>query len=131
MDAERRSREDRRMARTVLIVDDHVGFRRSARRLLESAGFAVTGEADDAAGAVAAAVALNPDVVLLDVHLPDGNGFDVASQLATMAPAALVILTSSRDASDYLARLPATSARGFIGKSELSVSRILELVGAA
>jgi DNA-binding NarL/FixJ family response regulator len=119
------------MGRSVLIVDDHVGFRRSARRLLESAGFTVVGEADDAAGAVAAAVAVLPDVVLLDVHLPDGNGFDVASRLATLSPASLVILTSSRDASDYLARLPATSARGFIGKPELTVERIVALVGAA
>jgi len=119
------------MSRTVLIVDDHAGFRRSARRLLESAGFTVVGEADDAAGGLAAALALIPDVVLLDVHLPDGNGFDVASRLAMTTPGALVILTSSRDASDYLARLPATPARGFIGKSELSVPRIVELVGAA
>lgn len=112
-------------------MDDHVGFRRSARRLLESAGFVVVGEADDAAGALAVAAALCPDVVLLDVHLPDGNGFDVASRLATTSPGTLVILTSSRDASDYLARLPATSARGFIGKAELSVPRIVELVGSA
>jgi DNA-binding NarL/FixJ family response regulator len=119
------------MGRSVLIVDDHVGFRRSARRLLESAGFVVVAEADNAAGALAAAAALLPDVVLLDVHLPDGNGFDVASRLATATPAAVVILTSSRDASDYLSRLPASTARGFIGKSELSVARILALAGAA
>jgi DNA-binding NarL/FixJ family response regulator len=119
------------MGRSVLIVDDHVGFRRSASRLMESAGFTVVGEADDAAGALAAAAALLPDVVLLDVHLPDGNGFEVAARLATTTPATQVILTSSRDASDYLARLPAASACGFISKSELSVPRIVELVGGA
>jgi DNA-binding NarL/FixJ family response regulator len=119
------------MGRSVLIVDDHASFRRSARRLLESAGFTVVAEATDAAGALSEAATSLPDVVLLDVHLPDGNGFDVASRLATASPASQVILTSSRDASDYLARLPATAARGFIGKSELSASRIVELVGAA
>ncbi|MCU1589529.1 MAG: response regulator [Frankiales bacterium] len=117
------------MGRTVLIVDDHVGFRRTARRLLEAEGFTVVGEAGDAAEALATAAQVSPQVVLLDVHLPDGNGFDVAARLATAAPGAQVILTSSRDASDYSTRLPGAAARGFIGKAELSGPRIAALLG--
>lgn len=119
------------MRRTVLIVDDHDAFRSSARRLFESAGFEVIGEAADAASALTAAAELAPDVVLLDVHLPDGNGFDVASQLAATAPQVRVVLTSSRDASDYPARLRRAGAAGFIGKADLSRARLEALVGAA
>lgn len=119
------------MGRPALIVDDHAGFRRAARRLFEAAGFTVVGEAADAEGALVAAVALRPEVILLDVHLPDGNGFDVAGELCAVVPAAQVILTSTRDASDFQARLPAAAACGFIAKSELTGPGIVGLVGAA
>jgi len=66
----------------VLIVDDHAGFRRLARRLLEASGLTVVGDASDGASAVAAARALDPDLVLLDVVLPDSDGFAVAEQIA-------------------------------------------------
>jgi DNA-binding NarL/FixJ family response regulator len=107
--------------RTVLIVDDHVAFRSSARALLESAGFDVIGEAADGGSAIDAAVRLRPDIVLLDVQLPDLDGFAVAERLAALdreGPA--VVLVSSRDASSYRRRLVATPALGFISKSELS-----------
>lgn len=131
MDAAPLWRNNLRMARTVLIVDDHAGFRRSARRLLEAIGFEVVAEASDAAGAITTAGDLAPDLVLLDVHLPDGNGFDVAERLTRIAPRALVILTSSRDASDYPARLRLVGAAGFISKADLSAKAIEALVGAA
>lgn len=119
------------MGRRVLIVDDHAGFRRSARRLFEVMGDTVVGEAADAAAALACAAALAPDVVLLDVHLPDGNGFDVAGQLLRTASDLRVLLTSSRDASDYPARLQRVHAAGFIAKADLSRDRIEQLLGAA
>ncbi len=97
----------------MLIVDDHAGFRASARRLLEADGYTVVGEAADGAAGLAAAAALRPDLVLLDVALPDTSGFDVAG--AFTAP---VVLTSSRDwAADVVA---ASGARGFVGKADLS-----------
>jgi two-component system response regulator FimZ (fimbrial Z protein) len=108
------------MAPTVLIVDDHAGFRRSARRLLEADGFEVIGEAEDGGSALAAVDRLQPQVVLLDVVLPDVDGFAVAEQLAAAAPGPVVVLTSSREAADFGGRLDRTSARGFIHKDDLS-----------
>ena len=69
------------MAMTVLIVDDHPSFRTSARRILEDAGYDVVGEAGDGQAGLDAARSLRPAVVLLDVQLPDLDGFDVAAEL--------------------------------------------------
>ena len=70
------------MRPTVLIVDDHAAFRASARALLQAEGFDVIGEATDGAAAVAAVAALRPQIVLLDIQLPDLDGLPVAEQLA-------------------------------------------------
>ena len=106
---------------TILIVDDHPSFRSTARVLLQSEGFEVVGEAEDGDSAVRAAQDLRPDVVLLDVQLPDFDGFEVARRLAAMnggSPA--VILTSSRDAADFGPLVEQSGARGFVPKAELS-----------
>ena len=107
----------------MLIVDDHDSFRRLARRLLERAGYLVVGEAADGASALAAADVLEPDVVLLDVLLPDASGFAVADALESRSSPRhpVVLLTSSRSASDYGVAL---SGRRFLAKSELSAARI-------
>jgi DNA-binding NarL/FixJ family response regulator len=112
----------------VLIVDDHEPFRSVARELLESAGFVVAGEAADAAAALAAVEADAPDVVLLDVQLPDADGFSVARALAASGGPA-VVLISSRESEDYGREVVACGARGFIAKSRLSAARFAELVG--
>ena len=104
----------------VLIVDDHPSFRASARKLLESDGFEVVGEAADGAGAIRVAEELQPDLVLLDVQLPDVDGFEVAEQLTALEHAPEVILTSSRDGSDYGTCVEDSGARGFVPKAELS-----------
>ena len=116
------------MATTALIVDDHAAFRSFARLLLESEGFEVVGEADDGASAVAAAQALRPQVVLLDVQLPDAWGFEVAREMLAQEPATCVVLVSSRDASDYGDRIEASGALGFIPKGELSGPALRELL---
>jgi DNA-binding NarL/FixJ family response regulator len=106
------------MARSVLIVDDHPSFRASARMLLEGEGFDVIGEAEDGYAALRAVEELRPDVVLLDVQLPDIDGREVAARVAAangLDPA--IVLTSSRCIED-LGVL--TGVRGFIPKSELS-----------
>ena len=90
------------MTRTVLIVDDHPSFRATARALLESEGFDVVGEAKDGREALEQAELLQPEVVLLDVQLPDTTGFDVARALAhSNGGSPAIVLVSSRDASDY------------------------------
>jgi DNA-binding NarL/FixJ family response regulator len=113
---------------TVLIVDDHPGYRTQARSLLESEGFEVVGEAGDAASALDAAAALRPDVVLLDVRLPDRDGFAVSTLLAASPEPPVVVLISSRDAGAYRRRLAASPARGFIAKSELTGATLAALV---
>ena len=112
----------------MLIVDDHPGFRDLARKLLEGAGYDVVGEAADGASALAAVARLKPSVVLLDVQLPDVDGFDVTRQLAGDADAPAVVLISSRDVSAYRRRLADTTARGFIAKSELSGAALAALL---
>ena len=113
---------------TVLIVDDHDGFRESARALLEAEGFAVVGDAPDGAGALAAAARLCPDVVLLDVQLPDVDGFAVAEHLAAGPDPPRVVLISSREAAAYGPRIGAAPVRGFIAKRELSGAALAALV---
>ncbi len=102
----------------VLIVDDHPSFRASARMLLECEGYTVVGEAADGATALSEAARLSPDVVLLDVGLPDIDGFEVTTRLSRGGPA--VVLTSSREGCDYGTMAEGSGARGFITKSELS-----------
>jgi len=112
----------------VLIVDDHAPFRASARRLLEAAGFEVVGEAEDAASALAAAETLAPQLVLLDVQLPDLDGFEVAARLTGGGDGPAVVLVSSRDGSDFGPMVLESGARGFIPKGELSGARLAALV---
>jgi DNA-binding NarL/FixJ family response regulator len=108
------------MGRTVLIVDDHAGFRTAARALLEAEDFHVVGEAEDGAGAVAAATELRPEIVLLDIQLPDLDGFAVAEQLASDGVPSTIVLVSSRNVTTFRRRLAANPAWSFISKSELS-----------
>jgi DNA-binding NarL/FixJ family response regulator len=116
------------VATTVLIVDDHEGFRASVRALLERHGLEIVGEARDGAGAVRAAGELRPDVVLLDVQLPDGDGFEVAARLAELEQPPAVVLTSSRDRTAFGRLVAESPARGFIAKAELSGERIAALL---
>jgi DNA-binding NarL/FixJ family response regulator len=113
---------------TVLIVDDHPTFRASARVLLESEGFDVIGEAADGASALSEAVRLHPELVLLDVQLPDIDGFDVAQRLTGDPGAPAVVLVSSRDSSDFGPLVARSGARGFVPKGELSGERLSALL---
>jgi DNA-binding NarL/FixJ family response regulator len=123
------------MGRTVLIVDDHPSFRASARRMLECAGYEVVGEAADGAEALRAARELHPEVILLDVRLPDLDGFAVCTRI-TGATARNgrpgdpeVILISSREVEDWGAVVTDCGARGFIPKAKLSTTAMEELLG--
>jgi len=120
--------DDGDMALRVLIVDDHPGFRARARALLESEGFEVVGEAGSGADGVRTARELAPDVVLLDIQLPDTDGFAVASTVTGEDGGVQVVLTSSRDGSDFGALVGSCGARGFIAKAELSGTRVAALL---
>ena len=104
----------------VLIVDDHAGFRSMARRMLQDGGYDVVGEAGDGSSALLAARELQPDLVLLDVQLPDSDGCQIARSLSAGADPPAVVLISSRDAADYGPRLNECGARGFLSKAVLS-----------
>jgi DNA-binding NarL/FixJ family response regulator len=114
----------------VLIVDDHAGFRAWARVLLERAGYAVVGEAADGARALRAARGARPELVLLDVGLPDTDGFALARRLCAERWAPAVVLTSTRDAGDYGERLERSCALGFLTKDEVSAEALGRLLGA-
>jgi DNA-binding NarL/FixJ family response regulator len=108
------------MGASILIVDDHPGFRAQARRLLESEGYRVVGEAGDCTSAVEAARALVPELALVDVYLPDGYGFELASRLRALMEPPAVLLTSSRDGAELEPRVSECGACGFVPKAELS-----------
>ena len=117
------------MSRTVLIVDDHPSFRASARAMLEAEGFDVVGELAEGASVVETVLALEPDVVLLDVQLPDMTGFDVCAELEICdASTVQVILVSSRDVTDYGELVDVSCACGFVPKGELSGDMIAALL---
>jgi len=109
----------------VLVVDDHPAFRASARRLLESEGYSVVGEAGDGANALESVATLSPDLVLLDVQLPDIDGFEVAERING---AAQVVLISSRDRTDFGPLLDSAEVLGFISKGELTGEALSELL---
>jgi DNA-binding NarL/FixJ family response regulator len=110
-----------------LIVDDHAPFRDSARRLLDAEGFAVVGEAEDGADALRLVEELRPEIVLLDVQLPDFDGFEVARRLSELDPRPEVILISSRE--DYRALVGSSEARAFLRKDELSGETLAAALG--
>ena len=117
------------MPATVLIVDDHATFRRFARKLLEEAGYEVVGEAVDGASAIEAVRRLAPEIVLLDILLPDVSGLAVANELASLSPSPDVVLVSSRAATDFGASLARAPIRRFVAKHELTVEALPALLG--
>jgi CheY-like chemotaxis protein len=119
------------VATTVLIVDDHPSFRSTARALLEAEGYEVVGEAEDGASAVEAALRLRPQLILLDVQLPDFDGFEVASRLRASlnGDTPQIVLTSSRDGSDFGPLVGECGACGFVPKAELSGPALAALLG--
>jgi DNA-binding NarL/FixJ family response regulator len=120
--------DDQGVRPTVLIVDDHEAFRQSASALLEAEGFAVLGEAADGGTAIVESERLRPDVVLLDIQLPDVDGFTVAERLAAAREPPAVVLISSREAESYRPRLEAAAVQGFISKRELSGAALAALI---
>ena len=110
-----------------MIVDDYQPFRESARGLLESGDFDVVGEAEGGRDALRLTEELRPDVVLLDVHMPDVDGFEVAERLAQLDSPPIVVLTSSRD--DYAPLVAGSAAHAFVRKDALSAETLAAALG--
>lgn len=117
------------MARSVVIVDDHADFRARATVLLQAAGYEVVASCPDGRSALEAIAALRPDVVLLDVQLPDIDGFGVMAQVDTVAGNPAVVLISTREAADYGGRVRRSGAAAFITKADLSTAALAQAVG--
>jgi DNA-binding NarL/FixJ family response regulator len=119
------------MCNRVLIADDHSGFRRAATELMTAEGFEVLGCAVDGRSALQMTADLRPDLLLLDVQLPDMSGFEVARRLAAANDPTAIVLISSRDRSDYGGELEISPVNGFITKSDLSGSLIARMLRCA
>ncbi len=115
----------------MVIVDDHAVFRAQARSVLERSGFEVVGEAGDVRSGIESVDHHSPDVVLLDIQLPDGDGFAAARQMAQGDASPAIVLISSRDRAVYAAALAESPAIGFIGKGELSGAALEALITAS
>ncbi|HET7051276.1 MAG TPA: response regulator transcription factor [Solirubrobacteraceae bacterium] len=116
------------MSRRVLIVDDNPGFRRLARRLLEDDGFEVVGAVGDASQALLATGELAPEVILLDVNLPDASGFALAARIARERPGVAVLLTSTHSHQDFDELAVSSGALGFLPKDDLSGAEVERLL---
>ena len=112
----------------MLIVDDHAAFRSIARQTLTMDGFLVVGEAADGSEAIRACGELLPDIVVLDIQLPDIDGFAVAAALAGRADPPTVVLVSSRSRADYGSRIEDCGALGYIPKATLSGDALRHLL---
>jgi DNA-binding NarL/FixJ family response regulator len=116
------------MGVSVLIVDDHAGFRGHARRLLECEGYDVVGEAADCHSGLDAVREIGPELVLVDVYLPDADGFELANRIRALPDPPTVVLTSSRDGAELEPCVRECGARGFVPKSDLCREAIDELL---
>jgi two-component system, chemotaxis family, chemotaxis protein CheY len=117
------------MGSSVLVVDDHEGFRTEARAVLEGDGFEVVGEAGTAADAIAAADVLKPGVVVLDIGLPDESGLDIVGRLRSRSPGSVIVLVSGRRARDYGDRVARSGADAFLEKALLVPGTMPSLLG--
>jgi DNA-binding NarL/FixJ family response regulator len=110
----------------VMLIDDHPSFRAAARWLLETEGYVVVAEAASGERALELVAAADPELVLLDVGLPDIDGFQVAAAIRTLVSRARIVLTSSRDLCDLgPERVSACGAVGFVHKAALSRAALL------
>lgn len=116
------------MRRTVLVIDDNRAFREAVRQLLKRGGFAVIAEAENGYDGIQQAAAHRPDIAVVDVQLPDIDGFEVAEQIGGLNLSIQVILTSSLDGADFGALVTESLAAGFVPKAELSSSAIEALL---
>lgn len=117
------------VTRSILLVDDDDHFRRLARATVRAAGFDQVHEAASAAEGREAAVRLRPDVVLIDVGLPDGNGVELARELTAVHDDLRIILISADAGAADPALARQAGAVDFLVKEDLDGARLSELLG--
>jgi DNA-binding NarL/FixJ family response regulator len=117
--------EEKRPVTRVLIVDDQEPFRLAARMVVEATdGFEVVGEAETGEEGVELAVALGPDLVLMDVNLPGINGLDATRQILRSSDTVVVLLLSTYEEDEYGPRAAECGAAGYIPKSAFGPDRL-------
>ena len=118
---------------TIVVIDDHAPFRARVRAMLEAEGFDVLGEAVGVSTGLELVTRLRPAIVLIDVGLPDGDGFELAALLAAEPAASdsAVVLVSSREEVVYRSRLASANIAGFLPKDDLSGAAIRALIPSA
>ncbi len=114
---------------TLFIVDDHPAFRRAVRRTLNAGGFDVVGEADGVQTARDALDGLDPTVVLVDVNLPDGKGFEIVEWLRDRENPPVIVMTSDGEAEDLEELALRSGARAFVEKAQLTANSLSAAVG--
>ncbi len=110
---------------SVLVVDDQLPFRSAAKAVLRRMeGFELVGEAASGREAVELAGRLHPDLVLMDINMPEMNGIEAARQITAGHPDVIVILCSTYDASDLPGSAAASGASGYLNKEQLSADML-------
>ena len=105
---------------SILVVDDDPTFRRLARLLLAAHGLDVVAEAASVSDARSAAMQARPDGALVDVELPDGDGFELAAQLASLPWRPRVVVTSTNAANGSASEASRVGAQAFVSKTDLA-----------
>lgn len=113
----------------ILIVDDHEALRAGVRSVLESRGLEVCGEAADGQEALAKALQLRPDLVILDITMPVLDGFSAAREIHKRLPGVGILLLSMHESASMINIAKSSGARGYVAKSE-GIARILKAVDA-
>jgi DNA-binding NarL/FixJ family response regulator len=116
------------MSVSVLVVDDDPAFRGLVGRLLTEWGYQVVGESSTVAEAATLAGRLQPQIALVDIALPDGNGFDLAVRLSAMPTPVRVVLVSADSDPAYAAAAQRAGGRGFLAKDELTSASLREML---
>ncbi len=110
----------------ILIADDHHLVRRGVGDLLsKEAGWEICGEVSDAAQAFQKASELNPDLILLDISMPDGSGFDAARRIRQEIPHVKILMMSHHDATQFEKSVIESGADGCIDKARLALDLVV------
>jgi len=102
----------------VLVIDDHPLVREGVKKSLTAAGFNCVGEAGSLKEAIAMIALHNPDVITVDLNLPDGNGLEIISWARKNSPTIEIIVLSLEDDLDLVSAASQSGAQAFISKSE-------------